>query len=126
MVAALRQPGRYLSVSAFSPICAPTQCPWGKKAFTAYLGSDESQWKEYDANELLKGVSDPFPLLIDQGLDDQFLKEQLLPEKLEQTAKSVGFPLKFRQHAGYDHSYYFIATFIREHVEHHAEILNLF
>jgi S-formylglutathione hydrolase len=120
LVAALRQPGRYASVSAFAPISAPSQCPWGKKAFTGYLGADESTWAQYDTNELVKQAKSRQELFIDQGSDDKFLTEQLKPEILAQTCAQMSYPLKYRLQAGYDHSYYFIASFVEDHLRYHA------
>ncbi|SHI19534.1 S-formylglutathione hydrolase [Ferrimonas marina] len=125
LVAALRNPGLYNSVSAFAPICHPTQCPWGRKAFTAYLGPDESQWEQYDATLLVAKAEEPLPILIDQGSKDDFLAEQLKPELFKQACEQAGHPLTLRMHPGYDHSYYFIATFIDDHLRHHAEALGL-
>jgi S-formylglutathione hydrolase len=120
----LSRPEQYRSVSAFSPICAPGRCPWGQKAFTAYLGADRSSWARYDIVELLAQYSGPkLELLIDQGLDDPFLHEQLKPELLEIAATHHDFPLRLRRHSGYDHSYYFIATFIEGHIRH-AQLLH--
>lgn len=117
---ALKNPQRYSSVSAFSPISNPLDCPWGKKAFTAYLGSDESKWLEYDASALMaKGGA--VPALVDQGESDNFLVEQLKPEALEKAAAQSGYPLQLRMQPGYDHSYYFIASFIEEHLRFHAQ-----
>lgn len=120
---ALREPGRYKSVSAFSPIVAPSQVPWGQKAFAAYLGNDQTTWKEHDTVELVKSATERLPLLIDQGLDDQFLAEQLQPELLQAACESAGHPLTLNMRPGYDHSYYFIASFIEEHIAHHAAAL---
>jgi S-formylglutathione hydrolase len=126
LVLALRNPAVYRSVSAFAPICAPMQCPWGQKAFTRYLGEDRATWKAYDASELLaaRGAR-VFPqILVDQGLADKFLPQgQLLPERLESACKSVGQPLTLRRQDGYGHDYYFIATFIEDHLRFHAEAL---
>ena len=123
LVAALRQPGRYRSVSAFSPISAPALCPWGRKGFLEFLGSDESAWKSYDAHLLVATSKEKQPLLVDQGADDKFLKEQLMPDKLEAACLAAGVPISLRTHAGYDHSYYFVASFIGEHIEYHAKAL---
>ncbi|MGH8226068.1 MAG: S-formylglutathione hydrolase [Gammaproteobacteria bacterium] len=124
LVVALRNPERYRSVSAFAPIAAPSLCPWGRKAFTGYLGPDESRWREYDAHELIKTAERRLPMLIDQGADDEFLQGgQLLPEKLVEAARGTGYPLTFNRRDGYDHSYYFIASFMREHFAHHAAAL---
>ncbi|MGB3423079.1 MAG: S-formylglutathione hydrolase [Castellaniella sp.] len=125
LVTALRHPGRYRSVSAFSPIVAPTQVPWGQKAFTAYLGDDRSAWAQWDAVELIRAASpaDHLPMLVDQGLDDEFLEGQLRPELLEAACLDAGYLSTVRRQAGYDHSYYFIASFIDEHVAFHAAAL---
>lgn len=126
---ALRHPGRFRSVSALAPICAPTQCPWGRTAFNGYLGQDEghhAEWAAHDASCLMSAQTTvPYPagILVDQGLDDKFLAEQLHPEALEAACAKVGQPLTLRRHAGYDHGYYFIASFIDEHLKHHAQQL---
>ena len=120
LVTALRNPGRYRSVSAFAPIVAPTQVAWGEKAFTAYLGNDREAWKAWDATHLIQSAKERLPLLVDQGEADEFLGAQLRPELLEAACRSVGHPLTLRMRPGYDHSYYFIATFLGEHFEHHA------
>lgn len=126
---ALRHPGRFRSVSALAPICAPTQCPWGHRAFDGYFGQDEghhAEWAAHDASLLMAAqATPPYPagILVDQGLDDKFLAEQLHPEALEKACASVGQPLTLRRHAGYDHGYYFIASFIDEHLKHHASQL---
>ena len=121
---ALKNPQRYSSVSAFSPIVNPVNCPWGQKAFTAYLGADQSNWSEYDSCMLISGCREKPPLRVDQGLDDEFLDEQLKPERLQQAAEAAGYPLQLLQHEGYDHSYYFIASFIEEHLRFHREYLD--
>ncbi|QKX17280.1 S-formylglutathione hydrolase [Microbulbifer sp. YPW1] len=120
---ALKNPGRYASVSAFSPICNPIACPWGEKAFSAYLGADTTLWEEHDATSLLSRAQERLPMLISQGEDDQFLEEQLKPNALKAAADAAGYPLKLEFHAGYDHSYYFIATFIEQHLRFHADYL---
>lgn len=120
---ALKNPGRYRSVSAFAPICAPAQCPWGEKAFSAYLGDIREQWLDYDSCALVPKASEKLPFLVDQGDADPFLQEQLMPERLEAACAEVAYPLTLRRQPGYDHSYYFIATFIGEHFEHHAKAL---
>ena len=120
---ALRNPGRYRSVSAFSPIVAPSQVPWGEKAFGAYLGDDREAWKQHDAVELLKSAEERLPLLIDQGDADEFLETQLRPQLLQAAAEAAGHPLTLRMQPGYDHSYYFIASFIGDHIAHHAAAL---
>ena len=119
---ALRHPGLYQSVSAFAPIVAPTQCPWGTKAFRGYLG-DRAAWAAHDATELVKTGARVPPLLIDQGLSDQFLVEQLQPDRFEAACVACGQPLTLRRHEGYDHGYYFIATFVADHLAHHARQL---
>jgi S-formylglutathione hydrolase len=123
LVAAMRRPGRYRSVSAFSPIVAPSQVPWGQKAFGAYLGENRSAWMAWDAVELIKVAPVRLPLLIDQGAADEFLQGQLRPELLKHACEAAGHPLTLRMHAGYDHSYYFIASFIADHFAHHASAL---
>ncbi|MGY3266360.1 S-formylglutathione hydrolase [Lysobacter sp. HA35] len=120
LVIALRNPGRYRSVSAFSPIVAPSQVPWGEKAFTAYLGDDRDAWRAWDACELIADARERLPLLVDQGEADEFLATQLRPELLRAACDAAGHPLDLRMRAGYDHSYYFIATYIGEHIAHHA------
>lgn len=117
---ALKNPGRYRSVSAFAPIVAPTQVPWGQKAFSGYLGSDQSTWQAYDAVELIKNGAEKIPLLIDQGDADDFLQQQLKPELLQAACAEHGFDLTLRMQPGYDHSYFFIATFIEDHIRYHA------
>jgi S-formylglutathione hydrolase len=122
----LKNPDRFRSISAFAPIVAPIQCPWGQKAFSAYLGDDQSSWHEYDATELMTHAGDrsTFPgILIDQGLSDDFLDGQLMPHKFAAACETVNQSLDLRMHAGYDHSYYFISSFIDDHVKHHADIL---
>ena len=123
LVIALKNPGRYRSVSAFSPIVAPSQVPWGEKAFTAYLGGDRETWMAWDATSLIANAQERLPLLIDQGDADEFLAGQLKPELLQAACTSVGHPLELRMQPGYDHSYYFIASFIGEHIAHHARAL---
>jgi S-formylglutathione hydrolase len=120
---ALRHPGRYQSVSALAPIAAPSRCPWGEKAFTGYLGSNRSDWAAHDATELIAAGGRLPPLLIDQGLSDKFLAEQLHPHLLEHACAQAGQPLQLRRHEGYDHGYYFIATFMEDHLRHHAAAL---
>lgn len=123
LVAALRHPGRYRSVSAFAPIVAPSQVPWGEKAFTAYLGPDRAAWAQWDACELVKTAAEKLPILIDQGDADEFLDGQLQPWRLKDAAEAAGHPLLLRMQPGHDHSYYFIASFIGEHIAHHARAL---
>jgi S-formylglutathione hydrolase len=120
---ALRHPGLYQSVSAFAPIVAPTQCPWGEKAFTGYLGADRAAWAAHDATELVKAGGRLPPLLIDQGLADNFLATQLHPQLFEAACAQAGQPLTLRRHDGYDHGYYFITSFIEDHLRHHAQAL---
>ena len=120
---ALRHPGRYRSVSAFSPIVAPSQVPWGQKAFSTYLGDDRAAWAQHDAVALVAGASERLPLLVDQGEADEFLAGQLRPELLQAACEAAGHPLTLRLQLGYDHSYYFIASFMGDHVAHHASAL---
>ena len=121
---ALNNPGLYQSVSAFAPIAAPMQCPWGVKAFGGYLGEDRAAWARHDATELIQSGARVPPLLIDQGLADKFLAEQLHPELFEAVCIKAGQPLTLRRHEGFDHSYYFISTFMADHIAHHAQQLN--
>ena len=123
LTVALKNPGRYRSVSAFSPIVAPSQVPWGQKAFTAYLGEDAMAWQQYDATALVADAAERLPLLVDQGGADEFLQTQLRPQLLQAACAAVGHPLTLRLQPGYDHSYYFIASFIGQHVAHHARAL---
>jgi S-formylglutathione hydrolase len=127
LMLALRNPDIYRSVSAFAPIAAPMRCPWGEKAFSGYLGEDREAWKQYDASELVAHATRKFSagILIDQGLADQFLAEQLYPEVFETACLAVDQPLTLRRHAGYYHGYYFISTFIEDHLAHHAGVLCL-
>ena len=120
---ALKNPDTYSSVSAFSPICAPMRCPWGQTAFTGYLGEDQESWRQYDASELVRSSRSKAKLFIDQGSDDQFLEEQLKPDLLVEACEDVGYHFELRMQPGYDHSYFFIATFMEEHLRHHAEAL---
>ena len=124
LVCALRNPGSYLSLSAFAPIAAPSRCPWGTKAFSGYLGDDRRTWAEYDASELMARRAFPGRILVDQGSSDPFLREQLLPEAFEDAARSVGQDLELRRHPGYDHGYFFIASFVEDHLRHHAAALH--
>ena len=117
---ALRNPDRYSSVSAFSPISNPISSPWGKKAFTTYLGGESHCWRNYDASILLSKATNKIPVLVDQGEDDEFLREQLKPERLVEAAAASDYPLHLRRHDGYDHSYYFIASFIESHLRFHV------
>lgn len=125
LICALRNPGLYESVSAFAPISNPTQCPWGKKAFQGYLGDDESSWLEWDTCELIARAEHKIPLFVDQGEADDFLEVQLKPEALETVCQKYGHPLTLRRHLGYDHSYYFIASFVDEHLHYHAKALGV-
>ena len=118
---AIKNPERYTSVSAFAPIVSPMNCPWGTKAFTNYLGDDRSLWAEYDSVELLKTATEHLPILIDQGTADKFLERELKPELLIEAARSCGYPLDYRSRQGYDHSYFFIASFIEEHLYFHGQ-----
>lgn len=121
---ALKNPGRYNSVSAFAPIVAPTQCPWGHKALGAYLGDDRAAWEAHDATCLVAEAKERLAILIDQGSADNFLEEQLQPQLFAAACSKAGVPLELRMQEGYDHSYYFIATFIEDHIRHHAGALN--
>ena len=123
LVTALRHPGRYRSVSAFSPIVAPSQVPWGEKAFGAYLGPDRAAWKAWDAVDLVAMARERLPLLVDQGEADEFLASQLRPGLLREACAAAGHPLTLRMQPGYDHSYYFIASFMGDHVAHHVTAL---
>lgn len=119
----LKNPDTYQSVSAFSPICAPMQCPWGEKAFTGYLGSDRESWRNYDSTELVAQSPSKAKILIDQGLEDGFLAEQLKPEVFEAACEKAGQAVEVRMQPGYDHSYYFIQSFMEDHLRHHAATL---
>lgn len=125
LICFLKNPSMYCSVSAFSPICNPTMCDWGKKAFTGYLGPEKENWKEYDATHLLSSYKGPkSKILIDQGADDEFLTVgQLLPENFARVAKEVNHPVELRMQDGYDHSYFFIASFVEDHIQHHNQAL---
>ena len=125
LVIGLRNPERYVSVSAFSPIANPTNCPWGHKALGGYLGDDQSAWQQYDASVLLAEKTHYVPLLVEQGRADQFLTEQLKPEALLIAAQQTDTQLTLNMHEGYDHSYFFIASFIDEHLQFHASHLGL-
>lgn len=122
---ALRHPTLFRSVSALAPIAAPMQCPWGRKAFSGYLGDDQARWAEHDASALMQKARCPYPrgILIDQGLADDFLEAQLHPEIFEAACRDAGQPLTMRRHAGYDHGYYFVSTFVADHVAFHAAAL---
>ncbi|MGH8264519.1 MAG: S-formylglutathione hydrolase [Steroidobacterales bacterium] len=124
---ALKNRERYRSISAFAPIVAPMQVPWGQKAFSNYLGADASSWRRYDATDLMLQAKDAGRgpnILIDQGLADQFLETQLQPQRFEEACQDAGYPLTLRRHDGYDHGYYFISTFIDDHLRHHARTLS--
>lgn len=124
LICALKNPDQYLSVSAFAPICAPMSCPWGQKAFTAYLGTDQKKWRDYDASELVQKTQLSQTILIDQGTADPFYQQkQLLPEIFESACQKVGQSLNFRLQPGYDHSYFMITSLIEDHIRHHAEAL---
>lgn len=127
LVLALRHQERFRSVSAFAPIAAPARVPWGEKAFAAYLGTDRQAWAAHDASQLMAQAHNPFPkgILIDQGMADQFLEQQLHPEVFKAACAQASQPLVLRRHEGYDHSYYFIATFIQDHMAFHAERLGM-
>lgn len=122
---ALKNPGRFKSVSAFAPITSPMNCPWGHKALGGYLGADKDLWKQHDSCALIADAGERLPLLVDQGLADNFLEEQLKPELLEEACAAHNHPLSLRRQPGYDHSYYFIATFMGDHIEHHAKALGV-
>src|ERR1700680_419211 len=123
---ALKNPDAYRSVSAFAPICSPMRCPWGEKALAGYLGNDRSRWREHDATALLeeRGWRGP-PLLVDQGTKDPFLDDQLQPALLKKTCVQGNIPLELRMQEGYDHSYFFIASFIEDHLRFHARLLQM-
>ena len=119
----LKNPQLFRTLSAFAPIAAPTQCPWGPKALSRYLGEDRETWKQHDATEIVGGLSSASsrtPLLIDQGLDDEFLVNQLKPELFEAAARRSGYPLELRRHEGYGHGYWFVSSFMEDHLRHHA------
>lgn len=121
----LRNPGRFASISAFAPICSPMNCPWGNKALTGYVGTDKAAWRHYDACALIEDGARIPEILVDQGMADGFLEEQLKPDLLETACTDAGIALTLRRQAGYDHSYYFIATFIEDHLRWHAARLGL-
>jgi S-formylglutathione hydrolase len=123
LVLGLRNPELYRSISAFAPICVPSKAPWGIKAFSEYLGTDKTTWAKYDANELLKASQAKTPILIDQGLADEFLPTELFTDEFEKTAKSSTHEIKIRRQEGYDHSYFFISTFMDDHLAFHARNL---
>lgn len=123
LMIALKNPDQFQSVSAFSPIVAPSQVPWGEKAFKAYLGSDKNTWADYDTVELIPKASKRLPLLVDQGLSDEFLENQLRPDLLKKACEKASHPLTLNMREGYDHSYYFIASFMEDHIKHHVKTL---
>ncbi|WP_426448349.1 S-formylglutathione hydrolase [Siccibacter colletis] len=123
LVMALKNPGRFRSVSAFAPIVNPAAVPWGEKAFSAYLGDDRAVWQAWDSCALMENADAMLPTLIDQGESDNFLEGQLKPERLAAVAKAKGWPLELRMQPGYDHSYYFIASFVEDHLRFHAQHL---
>jgi S-formylglutathione hydrolase len=125
IICALKNPGRYQSLSAFAPISNPVNCPWGEKAFGGYLGDDKEAWKAWDSCELVAQASEKLPMLVDQGQADDFLEEQLKPEALKAAFEAANYPMEQRIQPGYDHSYFFIASFIEDHLRHHAKALNL-
>ena len=125
LICALKNPGRYQSVSAFAPIANPVNCPWGEKAFSGYLGDDRGSWEAWDATLLIPQVEERLPLLVDQGTADDFLETQLHPEALVDACEQHHHPIDLRMHPGYDHSYFFIASFIEDHLKHHARALGL-
>ncbi len=120
---ALKNPGTYKAVSAFAPICSPMNCPWGEKALGNYVGQDRAAWEQYDACALIPTAGEKLHILVDQGQQDDFLQGQLKPLLLQQACLDAGHPLTLRFHAGYDHSYFFIASFIEDHINHHASAL---
>jgi len=124
LICALKNPGEYQSVSAFSPICHPIACPWGEGCLSAYLGGDKESWKQWDATELIKNGAAKIALLIDQGTGDQFLEGQLNPQDLQVACDQHGFSLELRMQPDYDHSYHFIGSFIGEHLAYHAKALH--
>jgi len=123
LICALRNPYQFRSVSAFAPIVAPSGCPWGVKAFTAYFGEDRDRWRRHDACELIRHGNMQTEILVDQGTADPFLDEELKPELLRESCAAADQPLNLRMQEGYDHSYYFIASFMPDHIAHHARIL---
>lgn len=125
LVCALRNPGAFESVSAFAPIANPSQCPWGQKALGAYLGPDRDDWQQWDASSLIRQGASKLPLLVDQGTADQFLEEQLLPSALQEACAEAEHPLELRMREGYDHSYFFVSTFIDDHLRYHSRALGL-
>lgn len=125
IICALKNPGKYQSLSAFAPISNPINCPWGQKALGGYLGKNIEQWKDWDSCELIAKAEEKLPLLVDQGQADDFMEDQLKPEALKTACEAAGYPLEQRIQPGYDHSYFFIASFIDDHLRHHAKALGL-
>ena len=125
LITALRHPDRFKSVSAFAPIVAPSSCPWGEKALGNYLGPDRNAWKQWDATELVKAGKRTSHILIDQGTADQFLQSELHPHLFKEACEAAGQPLNLRMQEGYDHSYYFMQTFMEDHITHHAKVLGV-
>ncbi len=123
LVIGLRNLDRYRSISAFAPIAAPSHCPWGQKAFTGYLGADQSRWLAYDASALVLDQQCPTRILIDQGTADPFLAKQLMPERFVEACRLAGQKVELRMHAAYDHGYYFIQSYVEDHLRHHAAVL---
>jgi S-formylglutathione hydrolase len=121
----LRNPDRFKSVSAFAPISSPSTCPWGEKALGNYLGQDKEAWKEWDATELVKAGKKTSPILIDQGTSDQFLERELHQHIFLEACQKNGQPLTLRMQDGYDHSYYFMSTFMEDHIKHHVKVLGV-
>ncbi|PCI85212.1 MAG: S-formylglutathione hydrolase [Hyphomicrobiales bacterium] len=119
----LSNPDAYMSISAFSPIVNPSDCPWGKKAFSGYLGKNREMWKQYDATELMAKAGARVPIMIEQGLDDEFLVEQLKPQNFLTAAKAVGYDVEYAEHEGYDHGFYFLSTFMEKHLRWHYKHL---
>ena len=124
LVCALRNPERYRSVSALAPIAAPSQCPWGQKAFAGYLGDDRAEWAQYDASELAARRGFETPILVDQGTADEFLAQQLLPDRLIEACKASGTTLALNMRDGYGHGYWFVQSFVEDHLRHHAALLH--
>ncbi len=125
LVIGLREPKTFSSISALAPVCAASQSPRGQKAFAAYLGENRELWKTYDASELIRQAKVQRPILVDQGAEDEFFKEGfLMPERLKEAAQQGGYPLELRMHNAYDHSYYFVASFIEDHVKFHSRVLS--
>ena len=121
----LRNPDKYKSISAFAPIVSPMNCPWGQKALGNYLGENKNEWLSYDAVSLVKNATRPIPILVDQGSADEFLENQLKPSLLVEVCSQVGYPLNYNQRDGYDHSYFFITSFIENHLQFHSALLAL-